>query len=129
MTRQEAIKKLGRIYGKKAGYRVADGAANADERAAASQALKELRALNRELDAQIDKRRAELLNVPDYNELLKTRSSIKQQMNTAMSVAASHKFTAGYVSGMGFFHVEAQGDTWEEIFAKIEANNPRGVTV
>jgi hypothetical protein len=119
MTRQEAIKKLGRLYGKKAGYRVSGGASNADERAAARDASRELGALKRELDAQIEKRKAELLNVPDYVEMLKT----------ATSLLLSYKFTAGYVSSMGFFHVEGQGDTWEEVFAQINEKNPRGVTI
>jgi hypothetical protein len=129
MTRQEAIKKLGRLYGKKAGYRVSGGASNADERAAARDASRELGALKRELDAQIEKRKAELLNVPDYVEMLKTREDIKKQINSATSLLLSYKFTAGYVSSMGFFHVEGQGDTWEEVFAQINEKNPRGVTI
>lgn len=127
MTRQEAWKRLQKLYGKKAAFRVMDGAPNASDREKAAEAAKEIAALKRELDERIEARKRVLLNVPDYKELLAARETAKKKLNELTGVRFAYKFTAGYVSSLGFFHVEAHGDTWEEVFAEIKAKNPNGV--
>lgn len=118
MTRQQAVKRLGKVFGKKAAYRVTDGAPNAADREKAQAATRELNALRSELEARQTSLRLKLLDVPEYRELTEHIADVKKQQSALTGIMLSYKFTAGYL-GMGFFHVEAQGDTWEEVFDKL----------
>jgi hypothetical protein len=126
MTRDQASKRLGKLFGKRALYRVVPGASNADEREAATTAQRELNALRREVEAKLAARREELLGADArYQEMAATLKRLRKEQNTLTGLQLSYRFTAGY-EGMGFFHVEAQGDTWEEVFAILDRKYPDG---
>lgn len=126
MTRQEAAKRLGKLFGKKAGYRVTDNAPNAHQRGKAGEAIRELNDRLRDHNREMDELRAILLSGGEYQDMVRVQKELKKALNDLSGMRLGYKFTAGYVSSMGFFHVEAQGDTWEEVFTILERKYPSG---
>jgi hypothetical protein len=117
VTRAEAVKRLRKHYGDKALYRVTAGAPNADQRAQATAAQRELNEARKLLDEAMELRRAELLNVPDYQAMVAQQKELRAGANRLMGIQHSYRYTIGRAE-LGFFHVHGQGDTWEEAFTK-----------
>lgn len=119
MERAVAIKKLGKILGKSLGYRINPKAPTQDEREAARlelpAAIKERNELNERRDAR---RRAILEADEEFQLLMTSYSAARDRVDRLSSVTRHHKITVGISSGM-FFHVKAEGDSWEEIIDKL----------
>lgn len=119
MDRKTALKKLQKLLGKDAAFRIAPDAPDADERAAASVAGVALRSAAAIAKTAMETRRAELLRDPEY---LRLRDAYTRAENERMKMsgrATRYRITAGTVGGL-FFSVRAQGDTWSEVFAKLQ---------
>jgi hypothetical protein len=132
MQRAAAIKKLTKLLGQAFGYRVNLHAPYADER------LQEQANARRLLDARqaaleaLNARRTWLLDAdPEHRLLLEQLTRLRDAHANANFMARAYRFTAGVTDGM-FYHVVAQGDTWEEVVASVEKahgkGNKRGVS-
>lgn len=120
MERIVAIKKLGKMLGKGFGYRVDPKGLRADERAAAAEEAKSLSAeYSAASEAEVARRLAILDADAEYQRLKAETRRLKKAKDQAWAKSYHFKFTAGISNGM-FFHVRAQGDSWEEVIAKLE---------
>lgn len=128
MTRDQAVKKLLKLYGKKACYRVDEKAGDAFDREQAQEHLKSLNKQKKEVDERLDARRKELLATDaEYQRILAEWMQLRQQQNALMEAAHSYRFAAGYIDGyLGAFHVDGQGDTWEQVFEELKKKYPNG---
>ena len=125
MERKEALTKLRKLLGEKLGYRVDHKAASREERAAAKEDRPFVVA---ERDAAKEKmltRQKELLdNDATYQMHRAAWRKAADECDKLASVLRHHKFTVGTASnlgGFGCFHVRAEGDSWEEVIAKLTA--------
>jgi hypothetical protein len=119
MERIVAVNKLGKILGKRMGYRIDSKALMADEKEAVradfqteAEALNELKKKKRERFEAILKADAE------YQSLANECRAAEDRTSRLRSKLRGHKITAGVSSGM-FFFIKAQGDSWEEVLAKL----------
>jgi len=119
MERAVAIKKLGKILGKSLGYRVDPKAPDQDERDEAREKLREetakLEVLRGEKEARL---KAILQADEEYQRLKEEFAEAQKTCEGLRSITYHYRFTAGVSNGM-FFSVKAQGDSWEEIIAKL----------
>lgn len=121
MDRQIALKKLARLLGKKFRYQVDQAAPKADEREAARAEIKIAVALRNEARERMDARyRAILAADPEYQRLKAESRAASEEVDRLSSISHHHKITVGTQSTL-FFHVEAQGDTWEEVIEIVNA--------
>ena len=125
MERITAIKKLGKLLGKSFGYRINDKAPTRDERAAALAQLPAARAERDKLKEQRDARyRAILAADVEYQTLHAAHKTAHDHIAKLSSTVGYYKITVGTTSSM-FFHVKAEGDSWEEIIAKLEGEKQK----
>jgi hypothetical protein len=119
MTREDAIKKLGKLLGKHFGYRVDRDAPGADERAEAKAQLPALQAAEKLAeDAMEARRRAILAADREYQELVAACKVARDGRRAAAVVTSRFRITVGTTSDL-FFHVKAQGDSWEDVIAQL----------
>jgi len=119
MERVVAITKLGKMLGKSLGYRIDPKAPTQEERDEANRQLPALTAARQEAEkAMIERRQAVLAADRKYQELVEAWKEAKQNAEKTFSVLRHFKFTVGTSSGM-FFHVKAQGDSWEDVIHKL----------
>lgn len=120
MERATALHKLKTLLGKNLGYRVDPKAPNAEERATAraelAAAVKDRNWLENEMN---ERRRAILAADQAYQDLRAAYMDAKKRTDKLASMSHWFKFTVG-VSNSIFFHVKAQGDSWEEVIANLE---------
>jgi hypothetical protein len=94
MTREEALAKARKIWGKKAHITQNDKALTEVEKAPLVEELRALQQQRRELDAKIKELQGKTL---------------------------SRRRDVGYIDGViGGFHVEGSGDTWADAFRRVE---------
>jgi hypothetical protein len=128
MERTVAVKKLSRLLGKNLGYQVDPRAPDRDERMAAHERLPALtEAKKKAEEAARLRREAILANDPEYQELVAAHKRTREEWSKAAGQARAHKFTVGTSSGL-FFHVKAQGDSWEEVIEKVSRDLPKKET-
>lgn len=123
MLRAEAIRRLKKLYGAKAWWSVKEEISSPENRATAGEACRALKSQEEELSRQMDVVRKRLLEDPEYRSLLAAWKVVKNERAKLSGRQLFYRFEAGYVSGVGgisFAHVEAHGDTWEELFAELE---------
>lgn len=119
MERLVAINKLGKLLGKSLGYRVNDKAPGRDERLAAQTALPAATQERRLLSEKLEARRKALLKADaEYQSLSADYIVAREQVDELSSISRTYKFTVGVSSSM-FFIVKAEGDSWEEVIAKL----------
>jgi regulator of protease activity HflC (stomatin/prohibitin superfamily) len=119
MERAVAIKKVAAILGRDMGYRVDASAPSSDVREAAREALKAANAERDRLRADRDARKAALLAADaEYQALVLAADAAGENCKKLMSLLGHYKITVGISNSM-FFHVRAQGDTWEQVIAKL----------
>lgn len=119
MRREDAIKKLGKLLGKNLGYRVDPKAPDQDERDEARANLKIQRPIRDDLSKRLAARMEELIEADaEYQQLKTAYWQAKENCDKLQSISLHYRFTAGRSNGM-FFHVMAQGDSWEEVIAKL----------
>jgi hypothetical protein len=122
MERAVAIRKLGKLLGKRLGYRVDSGAPDAEERAAARQQLPALQAAEKlAADAMEARRRAILAADPEYQAMVAEHKAARDRRHKVSGVTDRYRITVGTISDL-FFHVKAQGDSWEDVIAKLTAD-------
>lgn len=121
MERTVALKTLGKLLGKKLGYRVDAKAPTKEERSQAktalAQAIEERDKLVEHRDARY---KAILEGDADYQSLFADAKAARKRADELSSITRHYKITVGTSEGM-FFMVKAEGDTWEEIIDKIKA--------
>lgn len=124
MERSVAIKKLTKILGKSMGWRVDPKAPLEDDR---NEALVKLREATPKREAalrQMDARRIAILQGDaEYQRLKAEYAEAKKACDKLFSTTMHYRFTVGTMSSM-FFHVKAQGDSWEEVIAKLTEKAP-----
>jgi hypothetical protein len=119
MERSVAIKKLGKILGKSLGYRVDPKAPDEDERTEARAKLKIAHAERDDLDKQTEARLKEILLADtEYQRLKALRAEARKRCDELFSIANRYRFTVGTMSSL-FFHVKAQGDSWEDVIRQL----------
>lgn len=119
MERVVAIKTLGKLLGKSLGYRVDPKAPTSEEREGAQRQLPALTAAKQEASkAMEDRRRALLDGDQQYQELVAAYRIAREKSEKMFSILHHFKFTVGTSNGM-FFHIKAQGDSWEEVIGKL----------
>lgn len=119
MERIVALKRLRKLLGNELGYRINPKAPDADEREEAKAKLPALITARRQVEKAMQDRRRELLEDRTYQELVAAHGEACKLANEAMSLCHSYKFTVGKsVAGL-FFHVKAQGDSWEEVIKSV----------
>jgi len=119
MTRQEAFKKLQKLFGKKALYRVHTELSSPEKRQQAREAMEALRAKHEDVKVRRDARQKELLADPTYQELVVEARALYQALDRARGEMSYYKFSIGTNEGFAYM-VEAQGDTWEQCFEELE---------
>ncbi len=120
MERSVAIKKLTKLLGKSLGYRVDPKAPDQDDRDEARAKLKIANAERDELDKQRKARFEQILQADaEYQRLKAAHGEARKRCDELLSISSHYRFTAGVMNSM-FFMVKAQGDSWEEVIAKIE---------
>ena len=121
MERIVAIKKLGKILGKSLGYRVDPKAPDQDGRDEAKAKLREafpkLEALSKERD---DRKSMILRDDAEYQRLKAAHADAKKCYDELYGITCHYRFTVGTSNEM-FFMVKAQGDSWEQVIAKLTA--------
>jgi hypothetical protein len=120
MERAIAVKKLGKLLGKHLGYRINPKAPSQEEREAAKAqmalAVEERNKLKELRDARF---RAILDADQEYQSLHAAHKAAYEHVHELSSIMLTHKITVG-VSNSMFFHVKAEGDSWEDVIAKLE---------
>lgn len=120
MERAVALKKLGKLIGKSMGYRVDLKAPDQDDRDEAQTKLREEVPKREALSKQMGARRdAVLLADAEYQQLKADYAEARNRCDKLFSITHHYRFTVGTM-GQLFFSVKAQGDSWEEVIAKIE---------
>lgn len=126
MNRQQITSKLRKVFGKNACWKINDKAKDADERAALNASLPAVKAERDEAKRRMDAKRAELLSDPEYLAMRAAYQRADEAVNAALYYSNRCRISAGTsssVAGIGFFTVQVQGDTWDEVFAKLANKN------
>lgn len=119
MERVVAIKKLGKILGKSLGYRVDPKAPTREEREEARRRLPDLTAAKQQAEkAMIERRQAVLAADTLYQELVAAHKAARERADRTFSITHHFRITVGTTSSL-FFHVKAQGDSWEEVINEL----------
>lgn len=123
MNHKQAMAKLRALLGKNAHFELHPNAPDAEARevlrAEARARGERFKALEK---ARMDRER-ELLADPQYRDLCRQAQEAKQARNEACWRVNHYRVVAGTrhgVGGLGFFSVEAEGDTLPEVIEKIE---------
>jgi hypothetical protein len=96
----------------------------ADERAEAKAALGPVTQRRNQLIVERDARLAFLLaNDAEYQRLKDEHQAAKKEADELLGKLHSYRFTAGKSVGGLFFQVLAEGDSWEDVIAKLKARS------
>jgi len=119
MKREDAVKKLGKLLGKCFGYRVDRDAPGADEHAEAKAQLPTLRTAEEQAEAAMKARREAILAADlGYQTLVEDYRAARARRHAASSAASRYKITVGVTTEL-FFHIRAQGHSWEDVIEKL----------
>ena len=116
VTRQEALKRLRKMYGDRAYARVHTEISSPEKREEKSTRLRNARHAKEAIDREISEF---LATCEPYQALQVKRRAIVADLR-GMDVAPYYKFTIGINRGW-CTEVTGQGDTWEEAIAMAEA--------
>jgi hypothetical protein len=124
MERSVAVKKLSKLLGKSLGYRVDPKAPDQDDRDEARAKLPAATAKREDLSKRMEARRVAILQADtEYQQLKAEHAEAKKCCDELFGITCHYRFTVG-VSNSMFFHIKAQGDSWEEIIAKLTEKQP-----
>lgn len=119
MERSVAIKKLRKLLGKNLGYRVDPKAPTPEEREAARKELEATKTEYEKLKEQREARYQAILAADaEYQSLKTALAAARERREKLASLMGHYKITVGTTSKM-FFHVAADGDSWEEVIRKV----------
>lgn len=128
MQRAVALKKLRKLLGDSVCYRVDADAPDADTRKAASLALPTATAAYEKVKKLRDDRRAAVLVADkEYQDLVLACETAAKEAAKIRGLTYRFKFTVGTSNGI-FFHVRAEGDSWEDVIDKIKNKIKKGKT-
>lgn len=120
MTREQALKEARKRFGKDARIQVYDKCSSPEARGDALATVKAARARIEAIEAEI----AERLKALDWYQALRAEQKAERETIKSIGNAAMYyKFNVGKVSnvgGLSFYHVDGQGDTWEQAFAQAD---------
>lgn len=121
MERGQALKVLQKLIGPNFGYQIDPRAASPDEREAAKAAMPEAIAERNRVSEQMKKRYQAILAADaEYQSLRAQSKEAGDRVNKLNGVVYHRKITVGTTNQL-FFHVKADGDSWEEVIAKVKA--------
>jgi PHD/YefM family antitoxin component YafN of YafNO toxin-antitoxin module len=119
MDRNTAIKKLTRLLGKRLAWRVNPKAYTPEEREAAKAAFPAAAAERKRLTEQREARYQAILAADaEYQSLREQEREARKRAEHLSGVMMSRKISVGLDTGL-FFHVKAEGDSWEEVIGKL----------
>lgn len=119
MERKTALAKLRTRLGKGFAWRENKGWKPKEVREAALEANKVLKDEKLRLSTALDTLRKTLLQDPEYQNILAAYTAVRKQMNANTGVMLTKRFTVGTANSL-FFHVAADGDSWEEVLAELD---------
>jgi GNAT superfamily N-acetyltransferase len=120
MDRTTAIKALTRILGKSLGYRVDPKAPSEEQRAEAKMALMPaIEARNKLREEKEARLQAILAADPEYQRLKIATKAASEEVDRLASITRHYKMTVGTTNGL-FFTIKAEGDSWEQVIAKLK---------
>ena len=123
MERAVALKKLRKLLGDQVGYRFNDKAPTRDERDIAKAELPGAIIERNKIKDQRDARYSAILAADADYQRLKTEYDVaREHVHRLADATTQQKITVGISNSM-FFHVKAEGDSWEEIIDKLTKNN------
>jgi len=121
MERSVAIKKLVKVLGPSVGYRVDDKAPTPEQREDAKAALPVAIAKRDSWKEKRDARYRAILEADqEYQTLRAAHNDAREHVDRLSSMTRHYKITVG-VSNSMFFHIKAEGDSWEEVIEKLQA--------
>jgi hypothetical protein len=119
MTRQQAQREAQKRWGARGIVRAGEALSSPEKRATAKQALDCGKTRRDAIDKEVQDR----LNAEDwYRALMAERKQCIEQIKGASGWNCYYKFAVGKDAGIAF-HVDGQGDTWEEAFAQADGKN------
>jgi len=125
MERSVAIKRLGKLLGKKISWCVDDKAPTREERAAAKAELPTAVDELKQLKARREERHKAILAADAECQALHAAYEIaSERVGKLASITRQYKITVGTSDGP-FFFAEAEGDSWEEIIDKVTRTGAR----
>jgi len=127
MTRDAALKKLRRLLGPAAYWRVGQHVTGPDRRRAYDLQLADAKFALAMLARDRADRRAALLAADPVFQALDAETKAATKRAEAVSYhngAGGYRFEVGTRDGI-FAQPKAYGDTWEEVFAKLEARHDK----
>lgn len=120
MERTVALKKLRGLLGKKLGYRIDSKAPSPEERAAAKAELPTaIEERNKAKELRDTRYQTLLAGDTEYQSLFAAHKAARDRTDRLSGIIHRHKITVGTDEGF-FFHVKAEGDSWEEVLAKLQ---------
>lgn len=121
MERSVAINKLGRLLGKSMGYRIDLKAPTADERSAAQSELPAAVAIRNSISERKAARLSAILQADaEYQQLKADHEEARKRCDRLGSTTRHFKIMVGTSNDL-FFHVRAQGDSWEDVISQLTA--------
>lgn len=121
MTRDQAVKRLRRLYGARAYANVGEAQSSPDRRTEALQRAREARqrrdALEREIAARLEA-------LDWYRELVAEKRKASEAASRELTNIGYYKFRVGQNRGFAN-EITGSGDTWEEALAAAEAKEKR----
>lgn len=122
MNKKQALAKLRKLLGPRAMYEIRERAPSADERFAIRAALREKVPERNAAKEAMDARRRELLQDPEYRQMVERYQALASEVDRMTSITHSYRISVGKNLGL-CFEIAAQGDTWGDVFEKLEAKN------
>ena len=123
MTREQALRRLKRVLGPKAYWRIAEGVSSPEKRERYHARRQAAHAQRKAAADALEARKVELLAADaEYQARLAIYHTAKEVDNDVRyrDGESGYKFSVGIID-LGMFRVQrAEGDTWEEIFAQLE---------
>lgn len=119
MTREAAIRRARKLWGAKAKVRATAELSSPERREAAGAKAREIKARREAMRADVDARVAQFKRDTGLDLIEVECKRLGKEQQEAFYYATYYKFAIGL--GLGFvFSVQAQGDTWEDAFRKVE---------
>jgi hypothetical protein len=123
MERALALHRLRKLFGKEFGYQTDTKALLREEREAErdqyNAAIAAREAASKRLEHMRAEHFAKLKATDEYQAALKHWEEAKKESEHLGGRQMARRFTVGTANRL-FFHVEATGDSWEEVFAELK---------
>lgn len=122
MNQKQALAKLAKILGSKMAWRINEKALDAEGREAARAEVRRLNEEKQQAEEALAARRAELLQDPAYQALKARHDALKKSAEQAAGRAYHQRITVGRRTDL-FFHIEVEGDNWDDVVSKLTSQH------